>query len=80
MRIEHIAQNATTLATVIPYTQEKHLVEVGGKSGKGFKRLYVTYIIYLGFQEGILDIPSRSQEGQNKSQEFQLSSHFEFIW
>jgi len=53
---------------------------VGRKSAKRFKRLYVTYIIYLGFQERILDIPGRSQEGQNKGQEFQLSSHFEFIW
>jgi hypothetical protein len=79
VRIEHIAQNATTLATIIPYTQEKYLAKVGGKSAKRFKKLYMTYIIYFGFQERILDIPGRSQESQNKGQEFQLSSHFEFI-
>jgi P pilus assembly chaperone PapD len=40
----------------------------------------MAYIVDFGFQEWVLDIPSRSQEGQNKGRKLQLSSHFKFIW
>jgi len=53
VRIEHIAQNATTFATIIPYAHEKNLIKVRSQRRGLTDSVWRTSFI-LDFKKGFL--------------------------
>lgn len=71
MRVEHVAQDSIAFSAISPNAQEKNLRDPRLTSAGG--KCYSTYIVYLGLEEWVFDVPRRCQENQNKSHQFNFA-------